>query len=223
MDSNERDFRRFLETEAERAPKPTPIPAATVRKARHKRVGLLISSILGVIVLTAGVAVGVTALREDTPPVLPANPEQTPTSDETSTTHSDDKLGLAITTPTGWTVEMPEGVQATVLRGGNFAFDSSGGLCTNGDPLTTLPDDGAYFWMYESRAFVGAPRPENFSFDESVLNPYEGSGCVLSYRIEFSDSSRSFILHVAFGADASEELRAEVLRALDSLEVQPRP
>ncbi|HYN35864.1 MAG TPA: hypothetical protein VEV82_02705 [Actinomycetota bacterium] len=223
MDNNERDIRRFLETEAERAPKPTSIAAATVRRARHKRVGLLISAILGVTVLTASVAVGVTALRDDEPRISPADPDQTPTPDEASRTHSDDKLGLTITTPAEWTVEMPEGVQSTVLRGGNFAFDSSRGFCTKGDPLTTLPVHGVFFWMYEFDSPDATPRPQSFTLEEESFNPYEGSGCILTYRIKFSDSSRNFVIHVAFGAEVSDTLRGEVLDALDSIEVQPDP
>lgn len=221
MDSNERDFRRFLETEAERAPKPTPIPATTVRSARLKRAGLLTSSILGVAILTAGVAVSVTVFRNDTPPVSPANPEQTPTPRRASMTHRNDQLGLSITTPAEWTIRWSEPPQSTALYGSTFAFDGSRGFCGKQDPLTTLPADGAFFWMYEFDLPDAPPRPDSFSLDEQSFAPYEGSGCVLTYRMDFSDSGRTFGVHVAFGTDASTALRGEVLQALDSLEVEP--
>lgn len=222
MDSNERDFRRFLETEAERAPKPTPIPATTVRSARLKRAGLLTSSILGLAILTAGVAVGVTAFRNDTPPVSPANPEQTPTPRRASMTHRNDQLGLSITTPAEWAIQWSEPPQSTALYGATYAFDRGNGFCGKQGLLTTLPADGAFFWMFELDRPVAPPRPEPFAFDNKSFASYEGSGCVPTYRIGiFSDSGRDFIIHAAFGADASTALRGEVLQALDSLEVEP--
>lgn len=223
MDNNEGDIRRFLETEAALAPKPTAIPATTVRKARLKRAGFLLSSVVGVGILTGGVAVGVTALRDDAPHVSPADPDQTPTPERATTARGNENLGLAITTPTEWAIQWSKPPQSTTLYVATYGFDRGSGFCGKQGLLSTMPADGAFFWMYEFDRPNAAPRPDSFTLDEQSFNPYEGSGCVMTYRIEFSDSGRNFVIHVAFGADASEELRAEVLQALDSLEVDPSP
>lgn len=145
---------------------------------------------------------------------------EAPSDQRASTTHRNDELGLAITTPAEWTTQWSASPQSTALYGATFAFDRSNGFCSKQGPLTTLPPDGAFFWMYEFDLPDAPLRPESFSIDEQSFASYEGSGCVGTYRINFSDSDRTFSIHVAFGPEAGAALRDELITALDSLEVQ---
>lgn len=81
MSDDRRDIRDFLQAEADRAPQPTGITAATVRRARLKRAGFLTSSLLLVAILTGGIAFGFTSMGRDVPPVPPAQNEGTTPTD----------------------------------------------------------------------------------------------------------------------------------------------
>lgn len=81
MSDNERQIRHLLHAEADRAPQPTGITSATVRRAQLKRAAFLTTSILGVAIITGGLAVGVTSIGNDVPPVPPAQNEDTTPTD----------------------------------------------------------------------------------------------------------------------------------------------
>jgi len=137
--------------------------------------------------------------------------------------HSDLDDGLSITIPAAWTFHQdPSGPAEprTIFAVGSWPF-STGGECAPTTAHSELRSDGTFFWLIEYRDPQGndfPQRPEFFRLDEETLATYECSG-VPSYLVRFQDAGRSFQVHVAFGPEASESLRPEVLRALDSLEV----
>jgi streptogramin lyase len=73
MSDDGRDIRDFLRTEANRAPQPIGITSATILRARRKRAGFLTSTMLGVAILTGGIALAVTRIGSNGPPAPPAN------------------------------------------------------------------------------------------------------------------------------------------------------
>ncbi|MGI8519842.1 MAG: hypothetical protein ACR2MC_04445 [Actinomycetota bacterium] len=103
-----------------------------------------------------------------------------------------------------------------------FEFDLSDGFCGADGPLSVLPSDGAFLWLYEIPGLSAPQRPTHFELDESSLASYEGSGCVSTYRIDFSDTGRVFSVHAAFGGQAGQGLRQQVLDSLNSLELSER-
>jgi hypothetical protein len=142
-------------------------------------------------------------------------------------THTDAGDGLAITVPEGWSFseEPTDPIEPeNVLAAGSWPFPE-GGVCAPFAALDGLPANGAFFWMIEYHGeqqhpedFV--PRPERFDFaDFRYGKEFSCYGIVPQYQLRFNDQGRFFQLQVAFGGQASESLRAEVLRALDSIEV----
>jgi hypothetical protein len=75
MSNDARDIRAFLEAEAQRAPQPTGITPTTVRRARLKRAGLVTSSLLLAAITVGGIALTVSTIRSDAPPVPPSQHE----------------------------------------------------------------------------------------------------------------------------------------------------
>jgi hypothetical protein len=139
-------------------------------------------------------------------------------------THTDVNDGLSVTIPEAWTFHQdPSGPvdPKSVFGVGTWTFPK-GGDCAPTAAQAELPADGAFFFLYE---YLGGgdpadfpPRPSHFQLDTSTLGHYECQ-VVPSYMIRFRDAGRLFQVHVAFGPQAYESLRPEVLRALDSIEV----
>ncbi|MBI4259395.1 MAG: hypothetical protein HY658_02405 [Actinobacteria bacterium] len=165
--------------------------------------------------------------RTPGPPPTPA-----PTDPQGATVrHADVDDGLAIELPAGWTFRQdPSGPDdpGTVFAFGTWAFPT-GGDCAPTAAQAELPDDGALVWVIEylspeTLQFVAPgpePRPESFALDPATLATYECS-LVPSHMAMFSEFGRDgrvFQFHAAFGPDAGEETREQVLAALDSLDV----
>lgn len=143
-------------------------------------------------------------------------------------TETDVDDGVSITIPDAWTFrEDPSGPDEpkTVFGVGSWPF-TAGGDCAPTAAHESLPADGVFLWLIEygdsGRANDFSPRPEKFQLQEDTLAQYECS-LVPSYLIRWSESDRLFQVHVAFGSEASEAREAEVLRALDSIEVGGPP
>jgi hypothetical protein len=137
------------------------------------------------------------------------------------TTHTSDRDGLSITTPEDWRVRWAGPTQSPALYVSTFDFDLSHGFCGTG-PLGVMPSDGAFLWLYEFQEVSAPQRPTRLELDESSLASYEGSGCVPTYRIDFSDSRRVFSVHAAFGGQAGQGLGQQMLDSLNSLVVSER-
>lgn len=136
---------------------------------------------------------------------------------------------ISIETPLEWTflndplrIEMWPSILFAV---GNYDLPVGGG-CAPTDALEVLPRDGVLLWVSESRG-LGLhpedfpPRPTHFELDPKSLANYECSGTWQTYLIWFRDAGRFFQAQVAFGADTTESLRADLVRALDSIIVEP--
>jgi hypothetical protein len=138
--------------------------------------------------------------------------------------HVDIDDGLAITFPAAWTFreDPTEPIEPKNVFGmGSWAFPT-GGSCAPIAAQEDLPGDGTLLWLIEYHGDQPRtdfpPRPERFELDRQSLGVYECS-TVPSYLIRFREASRFFQVHVAFGPDASESLKPEIHRALESLEV----
>jgi hypothetical protein len=142
-------------------------------------------------------------------------------------TYTDPGDGLSVTIPQEWSFseEPTDPIEPeNVLAAGSWAFPE-GGVCAPFAALDELPPDGAFFWMIEYHGdqrhpedFV--PRPDRFDFaDFRYGKGFSCYGVVPQYQLRFTDQGRFFQLQVAFGGQAPESRRAEVLRVLDSIEV----
>jgi hypothetical protein len=143
-------------------------------------------------------------------------------------THTDADDGLRVTIPEAWTFHQdPSGPDdpRTVFAVGSWTF-TTGGECAPVAAQEELPPDGTLFWLIEYTNVADPSefpvRPEHFELDESTRGAYECS-TVPSYLVRFQENDRYFQVHVAFGPEASESLRPEVLRALESIEVGGSP
>jgi hypothetical protein len=132
--------------------------------------------------------------------------------------------GLAITIPEPWSFDAdptkpiePENVLAV----GSWAFPR-GGVCAPFDAIDDLPPDGVFMWLIEYHGTESVedfiPRPERFDlrdFSHGEVSCYAPDP---QYQLRFRDDGRFFQVQIAFGAQASESLEPEILRALESLE-----
>ncbi|HXF37234.1 MAG TPA: hypothetical protein VNO17_08650 [Actinomycetota bacterium] len=165
----------------------------------------------------------------------PSDGTRTPAAGEaepavsTWTVHTigEEGTGISIETPQGWTFrEDPLQIDMwprILFAVGTYPFPP-GGDCAPTDALEALPPDGMLLWVSESRdVHPGSfpPRPSRFELDPRSLANYECSGDWPTYLTSFRDGGRFFYAQVAFGPAASDALREEVLRSLDSLLVEP--
>jgi hypothetical protein len=149
-----------------------------------------------------------------------------PTPPPPTASYLDADDGLAISIPDSWTFrENPSGpdLPPTQFAVGSWTFPT-GGECAPIEAQHVMPPDGALIWLLEPglggdldpEAFP--PRPDDFALDESTLGTYECSA-VASYMLRFTEAGRYFQAHIAFGADAPEQIRDEAITALDRMEV----
>ena len=197
------------------------LPDDVARHAGSRRFLTMLGTGMAVVVLVAAAVwtVPVVSSNPSQPPVAPASPES---PHEAWTTHTNESDGFSITTPEGWSVRWAVPGQSAALYVSTFDFDLSHGLCGADGPLSVLPSDGAFLWLYEIPGLSAPQRPTHVELDESSLASYEGSGCVPTYRIDFADSGRDFSVHAVFGDQARQDLRQQVLDSLNSLEVSER-
>lgn len=136
--------------------------------------------------------------------------------------------GIWVLTPPDWSYLVhPSGPYepSTLFSVASYPIER-GGECAPTTALEALPADGALAWVIEYRDAQGnefPPRPERFSLDPSSLSSYECSGTHATYMFRFQDEGRYFQVHVAFGEQASEDLRDEMLASLSSLVVDRCP
>jgi hypothetical protein len=169
---------------------------------------------------------------------LPEQTSQTievPGADNGWTTHIDAGDRVAIDAPDAWTFNddpTPGLLSPPIL----FAVGTGpvpsdpyvGDACAPQSAISALPQDGALAWLTETeygdmnqiQASAFPDRPESFRLDPATRGSYECSG-VPSYLIRFREDRRYFQFQVAFGRDASDALRQDVLRALDTFAPVP--
>ena len=194
------------------------LPDDVASKARARRFIMMVGTGMVVVLLGAS-TVWTASILSSNPSQLPVAPAPSESPQEARTTHTNEDDGFSITTPEDWSVRWAAPGQSPAMYVSTFDFDLSHGFCGADGPLSILPGDGAFFWLYEIRGLSAPQRPIHFELDESSLASYEGSGCVPTYRIDFSDSGRDFSVHAAFGDQAGQDLRQQVLEALNFLEV----
>lgn len=144
------------------------------------------------------------------------------------TAQFDPEDGVWMLTPPDWSfLKHPSGPlePRTLFAIANYPIER-GGDCAPTTALDALPQDGALAWLIEYRDTQGnefPTRPERFSLDPSSLANYECSGTHATYLFRFQDAGRYFEVQVAFGKEASEETRDEMLASLSSLVVDRCP
>jgi hypothetical protein len=144
------------------------------------------------------------------------------------TAQLDGEDGIFVLTPPSWFfAALPSGpAEPKVL----FAIADfpvkPGGECAPTRALEDLPVDGALAWALEYHDTQGndfPPRPERFSLDQFSLANYECSAGHATYMFRFQDAGRYFQVHVAFGDEARDEVRDEILASLSTLVVDRCP
>jgi hypothetical protein len=154
---------------------------------------------------------------------LPAPPE---TRDLALRTDSDD--GVSIALPADWTFHQdptPDLLGPRILFGaGSWTYPyPMRGVCGPAPALEDMPADGAFLWLLEyldHQTDVPPPRPAHFSLDglEPVI-PECSAVEVEQYIIRFTEAGRQFQFQLAFGAEATDDRRGQVLAAMDDLDV----
>lgn len=132
------------------------------------------------------------------------------------------EAGIWMLTPPDWSfLIQPSGPvePKTLFAVASYPIERGGG-CAPTRALEALPPAGALAWATE----YGHPqanefhlRPERFSLDPSSLANYECSGSHATYMFRFRDQGRYFQVHVAFGEEANQRVRDELLASLSSL------
>jgi hypothetical protein len=144
------------------------------------------------------------------------------------TVQFDPEDGIWILTPPDWRfVVNPSGPYEpkTVFAIANYPIER-GGDCAPTTALSALPPHGAMAWLLEYQNTQGnafPARPARFFLDPSSLAAYECSGSHATYMFRFQDAGRYFQVHVAFGDQAGNEVRDELLASLSSLVVDRCP
>ncbi len=222
MNDFEARLRSSLRHNLDSVDAPRQFPDQIASKARARRFIMIVGTGMAVVLLAASTAWTASELLSN-PSQLPVAPAPSESSQEARTTHTNGDDGLSITTPEDWRVRWEGPPPATpALYVSTFDYDPSHGFCGTDGALSVLPSDGAFFWLYEFQGVSAPQRPTRFEFDESSLAGYDGSGCVPTYRIDFSESGRVFSVHAAFGDQAGQDLRQQVLDSLNSLVVSER-
>jgi hypothetical protein len=90
--------------------------------------------------------------------------------------------------------------------------------------LEDMPADGAFLWLLEYDEVQGdafPARPTHFTLEglEPVTPECSAVEGLEQYILRFQDNGRDFQLQVAFGAEATDERRGEVLAAMDDFNV----
>lgn len=137
--------------------------------------------------------------------------------------------GVSINTPAAWHFNrdpVPAVAGPSILFAVGTGPVPSGGSCGPTAALKALPADGAFFAAIEYGGSMSEPytfpsRPKRFDLGP-LLGPPECWG-VGDHLILFEDGGRYFQVQVVFGHDAPASVRHEVLRSLDSLQVDPLP
>lgn len=167
------------------------------------------------------------ATLEILPPAAEVSYSGAPLAEPTRTHRFNDSAN-AVTQAHGDSIGLPKDWHFEDLTSfpSTFAFSSFPtkvglGLCDEGEPLQTLPADGAFVWAYEISRGDELARPEHFSLDPRSLAAFEGSGCRATYLLSFKEGERSMAIWVALGDEASPRTIALTLRSLDSLKLQP--
>lgn len=133
-------------------------------------------------------------------------------------------VGVSIATPAAWHFNRhpaPALLSPAMLFAAGTGPVPAGGSCAPTAALKVLPANGALFVLYEVAHADFRPRPKRLHL--GVLGgPFE-CWAVKGYIITFEDGRRDFQAQVVFGPRASPSLRAEVVRSLNTLQVDALP
>jgi Tol biopolymer transport system component len=158
-------------------------------------------------------------MTDETPTETPSASPSAPAPLTQGTAQFDPEDGIWILTRPDWRfVVNPSGPYEpkTVFAIANYPIER-GGDCAPTTALNALPPDGAMAWLIEYQNTQGnafPARPARFSLDPSSLAAYECSGSHATYMFRFQDAGRYFQVHVAFGDQAGNEVRDELLASL---------
>jgi hypothetical protein len=133
-------------------------------------------------------------------------------------------VGVSIAIPAAWHFNdhpAPALLSPAMLFAVGTGPVPSGGSCGPTAALKTLPANGGLFVLYEYSHAGFAPRPTHLQLGQ-LAGPYECWG-MKGYVITFEDGRRYFQAQVVFGPHAPASLRAEVVRSLNTLQVDPLP
>ncbi|MFN2593802.1 MAG: hypothetical protein ABR579_02795 [Actinomycetota bacterium] len=127
--------------------------------------------------------------------------------------------GLSMEVPPswrGWVV--PIGSQPPSFVATNFAPENPR-LCAHNGPLETLPAQGVVLYVsaLTSAATGFPPRPQHVVLDPRTYGPGEGTGCHPAYSVLFKLREFAISAQIFFGSDPPLLLKAQTLRALDSI------
>jgi hypothetical protein len=193
--------------------------------SRQRRRGVRIATICFALVLAASSAAFLIAHGWHATPTAPAS-TGTPSTPASSAwiKHVDDS-GVSIYTPAAWVFNgdpVPDLASPSLLFAVGTGPVPSGGQCAPNAALHALPRDGALFVIFDygrghTKDFP--PRPAIFHLGR-LSGPSECWG-IKTYTTLFEDGGRGLQVQVVLGPDAPASLRGEVLRSLDSLQVEP--
>jgi hypothetical protein len=148
--------------------------------------------------------------------------------------HRDLQDEVSIQTPQDWFLNedpVPALLEPRVIFAASTARILQGGECAPDNATRDLPSDGALFWVVEYTNVgtgTGGGQRAPYEFPPRsgpvqlgpVEGPFECIG-VQTHLVLFRDNGRYFQVHVMFGPDAPDSLRADVRHSLDSFVAQP--
>jgi hypothetical protein len=131
--------------------------------------------------------------------------------------------GLTLAHPTGWSVtgfSTTNDPQRLALASYDVPADSVEGDCGGLEAVRRLPRDGALVVLidYGTRTSF-PPLPNELELSSGTFTEHECLG--LSTMFQFRADGRNLQAPLAFGADASAELKREALAVIRSVEAQP--
>lgn len=144
--------------------------------------------------------------------------------------------GISVNYPAGWHLFPPPDTSLSYpfdrLLLTSYPTTTGGGGCSPRRAEAALPAGGALIYLFEySTSSSGIltrpenaafpPKPATFSLPSRPLN-YE-CWTVPTYMVRFRAAGRLFQAHIALGPRISASRRAEALRVLQSLRIQPLP
>jgi len=133
-------------------------------------------------------------------------------------------VGVSIATPAAWHFNSdpaPALLSPAMLFAAGTGPVPTGGSCAPTAALKVLPANGALFVLYEYARARFPTRPRHLHL--GVLGgPFECWG-VKGYLITFEDGRRYFQAQAVFGPRAPASLRDQVIRSLNTIQVDPLP
>lgn len=180
-----------------------------------------------------GFALGACGSEDGTSPASTAGSDSTGGSHEKLVRFEDETSGISLEYPRGWHVlsrpltQVGYPPQKLVIASFAVRQARPDQGCRPRTAIEQMPAGGALIYMFEYRRYANRARhlarfprrPAHFELREQTRVEYECFG--LSYGLHFRDRGRAFQAHVYLGRRATKRARSRVLRALDSLTVEP--